>query len=355
MNIKRFVTFFTIFTFGILALPFGAGAVVEWTKYSTSSVLPTGGSGAWDEKAIERPMVIKDGVTYKMWYYGKNTSDQWRLGYATSSDGTTWSKYGSNPVLTPGGAGAWDSNHVGAAWVIQESSSSYKMWYTGTDQTNDDEDAQIGYATSSDGITWNKYGSNPVLTYGGTNDWDGDGIGWPTVIKDGSTYKMWYDGFNDTQGTIGIGHATSTDGIFWTKHSDGSGSDPYANSDPVIEKGPTGQWTDEGPFTASVIKEDSLYRMWFSGEQSTGSDSIERIGYAYSMDGINWRTYQGNPIIFEGGTGDFDETGVLDAMVLKDGDTYKMWYVGDDGSTRGLGPPNGPLGSLHGDLVDDSS
>jgi hypothetical protein len=78
-----------------------------------------------------------------------------------------------------------------------------------------------------------------------------------------------------------------------------------------------------------VIKEDSIYRMWYNSYPG-GADDHDRIGYVYSLDGIHWRKYDGNPVIMEGDTAtdDFDENGAIDPMVLKDGNTYKMWYAG---------------------------
>ncbi|RLC73904.1 MAG: hypothetical protein DRI61_17600, partial [Chloroflexi bacterium] len=77
--------------------------------------------------------------------------------------------------------------------------------------------------------------------------------------------------------------------------------------------------------------EGSIYRMWYDGEQEIGDQGEElvRIGYAYSLDGILWTKYIGNPVIFNGGPGDFDEQSALDPMVIKDGNTYKMWYSGE--------------------------
>ncbi|MCP4668467.1 MAG: hypothetical protein GY849_19150, partial [Deltaproteobacteria bacterium] len=231
MKIKKPAIMVLLLAFGALALPFGANAVVDWTKYASNPVLTPGGAGTWDEEDLDRPALIKDGATYKMWYVGGNNTVE-QIGYATSADGINWTKYGSNPVLTPSGAG-WDSTNVGYCWVIKDGAT-YKMWYSGSDNTIDpEEDSQIGYATSSDGVTWVKHGSNPVLPKGGANDWDGDTVQWPSVIKDGGTYKMWYAAWNDAQGTDAIGYATSTDGITWTKYNDPSTTtNPYANSDP---------------------------------------------------------------------------------------------------------------------------
>ena len=330
MKIKKLSILFIIFTFVILAYPFTANAVVNWTKDANNPVLPRGGSGAWDEEEIESPVVIKDGATYEMWYDGGSVSGDhtyYQIGYATSSDGTDWTKDGSNPVLPPSESG-WDSKHVGLPWVIKQDSS-YKMWYTGSNADDPEAYAEIGYATSDDGITWSKYGSTAVLPKGGTNDWDATGVMDATVIYDeaSTTYKMWYVGYSASN--QGIGYATSPDGVVWTKYNNpDTTSDPYINSDPVINLGPGGSWKDDGVFSPTVIKEDGIYRMWYDADQENGASTI---GYAHSIDGINWREYNGNPVIMQGDTAtdDFDENSAFSPMVLKDGNTYKMWYAGD--------------------------
>jgi predicted GH43/DUF377 family glycosyl hydrolase len=341
MKIKKLSILFIIFAVTILTQPFTANAVVEWEKYDNNPVLQTGDTGAWDEAAVESPAVVKDNDTYRMWYMGKNSSGSWQIGYATSLDGTGWTRSGSNPVLQPR-ADKWDSAHVQAPWVIMEGSADYKIWYTGTDNANDEVNNQIGYATSSDGITWSGRLDSPVLLKGGANDWDAGGVYAATVIREGSTYEMWYVGKSNC-GTwpcdTAIGYATSSDGITWAKYNDpDTDTDPYANSDPVINLGPDGSWDGDFICFPTVIKEGSIYRMWYDGEESETPVGGETIGYAYSMDGINWKKYDGNPVIMEGGAGDFDEDGALHSMVVKDGNTYKMWYAGDEyGGTTQIG------------------
>ncbi|MCP4555925.1 MAG: hypothetical protein GY836_10905, partial [Herbaspirillum sp.] len=148
------------------------------------------------------------------------------------------------------------------------------------------------------------------------------------------TYKMWYAAWNDAQGTDAIGYATSTDGITWTKYNDPSTTtNPYANSDPVLTPGSPGAWDEDAVGDPSVIKENGTYHMWFFGE---GPGYSERIGYASSTDGINWTKYAGNPVLSEGGTGAFDDSDVWGPMVINDpGNTYKMWYAGEDSSENG--------------------
>jgi hypothetical protein len=347
MKSKKISILLITLAFGILSLPFSASAVVDWTKDDANNpVLLPGGSGAWDEKWIQRPMIIKDGSPYKMWYTGgwpEETGTTAYIGYATSGDGiTNWQKYNSgiSPVLSPSPSG-WDSANVAFCWVIKMESGDtpYKMWYSGNDNSGGPNNMQIGYATSTDGIIWIKGHSgvtDPVLEYGsGVSDWDANGVGVPTVIYDESAttpYKMWYIGFNETPETAGIGYAESQDGINWVKYDDpdtdgASGDTPYANSDPVITAGPVGAWDHSWPCSPCVIKEDSIYRMWYNAYPK--DDDHDRIGYAYSLDGIHWRRYDGNPVIMQGGLSAFDEYGAMDPMVLKDGNTtYKMWYMG---------------------------
>jgi hypothetical protein len=334
MKIKKSAILVTIFALAILSLPFQAGAVVNWTKDAANPVYERGdGASGWDNGEVERPMVIKDGSNYYMWYTGRGSGTTNYIGRTTSTDGINWTSGAS--VFWPSGSG-WDSANVGYCWVIK-SGTSYYMWYTGNDVPDEEENWQIGLATSYDGINWTRSGTSPVLEYGsGVSDWDRDVVGAPTVIYDtsGSSpyYKMWYVGFNDTIESEAIGYAESQDGINWTKHFDsGTSNNPnFANSTPVIFGGNQGAW-DQWPFSPSVIKEGSVYRMWYDGETEIGDqgDEFVRIGYAYSLDGIHWTKYIGSPVILAGSPGDFDDPNALDPMVMKDGNTYKMWYVGE--------------------------
>ena len=87
------------------------------------------------------------------------------------------------------------------------------MWYTGTElfvqQT-------IGYATSPDGITWTKFNGNPLFDGSFTNprSWTDDFLG-PTVVYDGEQYSMWFSGFPPGFPFPGrIGYATSSVATF---------------------------------------------------------------------------------------------------------------------------------------------
>ena len=91
-----------------------------WIKYTGNPVVVTGTVGSWDAGFVGDPTVISDGTTYKMWYHGGDASYSiFSIGYATSTNGITWTKYAANPVLT-GTAGSWDANIVAGADVVFE-------------------------------------------------------------------------------------------------------------------------------------------------------------------------------------------------------------------------------------------
>ncbi len=80
-----------------------------------------------------------------------------------------WEKHPDNPVLTPGSPGEWDEDCISPSSVIYYDST-YHMWYTSG--RFDTIPHRIGHATSPDGITWTKDTNNPVLDVGPEGDWD---------------------------------------------------------------------------------------------------------------------------------------------------------------------------------------
>ena len=206
---------------------------IVWTKDTGNPVLQ-GTNEAWDRYGVGAPSIIKDDSGYKMWYTGfgidyssllglltaQNIDDiadsilgsaGVSIGYATSSDGTNWTKDTGNPVLRKGSSAAWDEFGAGFSSVIKNGSN-YEMWYTGARVVPDTllgffrqsinlENAlitganfAIGHATSTNGISWTKDTSNPVVSKGSGAVWDKYGVGAASVIKKGANFEMWYTG-----------------------------------------------------------------------------------------------------------------------------------------------------------------
>ena len=66
----------------------------------------------------------------------------------------------ANPVFTAGGEGKWDVKIRERGWILRDGDN-WRMWYTGYDGTRAGI-RLLGYATSKDGLTWNRFPDNPI-------------------------------------------------------------------------------------------------------------------------------------------------------------------------------------------------
>ncbi|UCG68184.1 MAG: hypothetical protein JSV09_10200 [Thermoplasmata archaeon] len=287
-----------------------------WIKYPLNPVLDVGAFGSWEENYVWAPSVLYNGTAYQMWYTGDDVATYGRIGYATSPDGVTWTKYGGNPVLDLGPPDSWDDANLDYVAVLFNGTG-YQMWYSGDDGLI----INIGYATSPDGITWTKYPSNPVLTIGISGSWDDYSVWQPTVVFDGLTFHMWYLGTDGS--TNRIGYATSPDGIVWTKNP----------ANPVFVQGTPGSWDGNGISAPEVFYDGMMFFMWYSGDDGFK----ERTGYATSTDGISWMRSSANPVLDVGTPGSWDDDWAAFPSIVYNGTRYQMWYTGYDGSTRRIG------------------
>ena len=247
---------------------------VTWTKLGTP-VLTPGAPGAWDENSVGGPSVFYDSATgtYALYYNGEDAMGVFRLGLATSTDGVIFIKSPANPILSEGPPGAWDEGAVAYA-SVRKDGLTFKMWYTAVDVFSPLGTVQIGYATSPDGVNWTKYVGNPVLSPN-TGSFDALGVGFPTVIEDGSpTFRMIYTGNLSVAGMVptALGYAVSLDGgITWAKYRDGFGV-PV----PILDVGVPGAW-DDGAIFNSTWESIVPSEIWYQAEGSSGGS---QIGYA---------------------------------------------------------------------------
>jgi len=280
----------------------------QWIKYPGNPVLgPT--SDGWDSDFTTSPVVLYDGAVYRMWYVGGHATAI-GIGYANSSDGITWKKY-PNAVLLPGPPGSWDSSRVTIGSVLWNGTL-FLMAYRGENPTAFTNGA-IGVAASKDGISWTKYTSNPVMTPGGLDAVMGE----PYAIRWQTAYNMWYAAKSANQPhIIRIFYATSLNGIKWTKWPTpviSPSSDPNA-------------WDSATVTSPSVVRAGSSFGLWYTGLRQNSTNP--RIGYATSTDGVNWSKTLANPILTLGLPGSWDSGGVEQPGVVIGANGYMMYYDG---------------------------
>lgn len=255
-------------------------------KYNNNPVLDVGAAGQWDDDAIARASVLWENNQFVMWYQGRDITPSVvnAIGVATSSDGTNWTKYGSNPVLSPSSPTAWDDDYVLSPAVLRQGGDENNdliMFFQGYSDSVPGN--QIGTATGTDYYTWSKSGSNPTIPLGSGGAWDDYLVGRPTAVYQGGEYKMWYYGRGAAEGQPSsdnrIGYATSSDGVTITKYA----------SNPVLTAGQAWEDADVGLSDPFVVYHDDLYWMYYH--------SNNKIGLATSSDGITWAKYAGNPVL----------------------------------------------------------
>ena len=229
--------------------------------------------------------------------------------FAETEEG--WEQYTCVPVFSniDPGAGSWERNSIGDFDIVQREifgAPFYQMWYSasaGTTANGDD----IGYALSMDGVDWQRHPYNPVLRRGtnaGSFDRDGASVGCAAFDGDSGVFHLWYTGSNS--GGIGttFGHATSPDGIHWSKNLLNP-IDVFRNTNSPLSR----------VWGCDALYEDGLFHFWVGGiawEDNLQSISAKyNIGYLSTTDGA---TFEGDgDVVLEHtglGTDFFDAEGV---------------------------------------------
>jgi predicted GH43/DUF377 family glycosyl hydrolase len=177
--------------------------------------------------------------------------------------------------------------------------------------------------------SWEKYAGNPVMFPGPPGAWDDHWLFSGDVLFDDTTYHMWYSSWDSVN--TRIGYATSPDGIAWTKYAD----------NPVLDNGLPGSWDESGGGRATVVYNESVYHMWYTGNNTSG---VHRLGYATSPDKIVWTKYASNPVMDVGSPGTWDDSGILYEDVIFTDSLYQLWYTGWDSTNLRIGYATSPDG-----------
>ena len=243
---------------------------IKWSK--PELVLGPNDKTDW-ENDLSRPIVIKNGDRYQMWYTGQARGKSW-IGYATSKDGKSWKRESDKPVLSA--EKPWEKVAVMCPHVVYDDKDKlYRMWYSGGEQH---EPNAIGYATSADGLKWTKHENNPVFRPDPKNDWEKERVTAAQLVRQGDWHIMFYIGFRDVDHAQ-IGIARSKDGITdWKRHA----------ANPIIRPG-QGRWDHDAVYKPYALFEGGRWLLWYNGRRG----GVEQIGLAI---------HEGEDLGFEAGT-----------------------------------------------------
>jgi hypothetical protein len=309
----------------------GQPSVPRLDHYAHNPVLEPGPPGSWDAGYVAYPKVIAAGGQFHMFYSG---GDDLRLGssaigYATSPDGLTWTKYDGNPVVTYDagyGLRAAVPAQDGDQWVLYVNVRTLPGLLGGTTVLRATAPAPTGPWT---------LGETPVIEPGPPGAWDRHRLMVGAVVPTPDGWALFYTGRVGPYTPYGIGVATSPDGLTWTKFDDPATTYHLAAvSDAVLKRGPDGRWDDYFVWMPGVVRSDAGWEMIYSGGRAGPNHTtmLYGLGYATSADGVHWQRQGETPVL----TGDAAWPGgtpwepATPAVVVADG-VYYVYFTGFPG------------------------
>lgn len=213
-----------------------------------------------------------------------------------------WTDYFGNPLVSGS-----DEYPNAMHSVVFSDKNLYGMYFSGHSGLG----ADVYLTMSFDGLSWENYGEDPVLRRGETGSWDDRNVGAGPIIKKDNKYFMYYNGRSTAEYVSSawhIGLAISNNGIEWEKYST-----------PLIS-GSINSW-DLKIAVSDVKIINGTYYMYYTGKTELND---HRIGLAISSDGINWKKYEGNPIIQP--SRNWEGSGIYYASIIKENNKFKMVY-----------------------------
>jgi predicted GH43/DUF377 family glycosyl hydrolase len=213
----------------------------------------------------------------------------------------------------------------------------------------------------------------PVIARGAAGEFDARDALNPSVVPGGAAgpYLNFYSGFDGRAWHTGL--ATSADGLAWRKQGRVLSPDPATwessyiaanghalrhageiyywyqagpketpriglarSSDgrswrrldgPVLEGGPRSSWDERAVGDPYVIRIGDAFYLYYLGQDRARR---QRLGVARSTDGVEWRKLRTNPVLELGGAGAFDEVGLGEPAVWRARGFYWMLYTGRD-------------------------
>ncbi len=163
--------------------------------------------GTWETRIVPQS-ISPDGTV--LYYDGARLSDL-RFGALLLQDDGSWRSYddpatddATDPVFQPDPeANLWDSGNV-ASPLVFATDSGFEALYAGfwKGKTSKDKWAWLGYATSSDGIEWDRYQANPAVELTSETGWL-----WLSAVKVDGVYYLYYA---ISAGSDGIGLITGS-------------------------------------------------------------------------------------------------------------------------------------------------
>lgn len=206
----------------------------------------------------------------------------------------SWEPSPQGPVFAGEGKNGWDAKIRERGWIARDRNL-YHLWYTGYNEALS-PDRYLGHATSPDGLTWTRDPANPIHK----TSWVEDVC---LVKKDGVSY-LFAEGKNDRAHMM-----TSADGIHWEDR----GTLDVRNTE--------GRPITPGPFgTPTVVIENGIWHLFYErGDRG--------VWLATSPDAKIWTNVSDEPVLKMGPEPYDKEAVAVDQIIKRDGVFYAFYHA----------------------------
>lgn len=239
-------------------------ALVKFKPLIHEPIFAGTGTQTWDEQIRERGYIIKEKDGYHMWYTGYSKNDPIKhLGYATSVDGLKWNRHPANPINPK----QW----IEDVFVLKKGKS-YYMFAEGKGDTTH-------LLVSTNKTTWKALGNLRVKKTNGQFI-DKGAFGTPSVIEVKGTYYLFYE-----RDDLGIWLAKSSNLIDWINVQD----------QPVLTMGPESYDLYGVAMNQVIYYQGYYYGYYHATAYKDWREWSSNI--AVSKDLIHWTKYPQNPIV----------------------------------------------------------
>ena len=234
------------------------------------------------------------------------------------------------PILDFGDPGTFDQFGVMAATVLQHQDEVW-LYYVGWERClGVPYNHSIGLAVSRDGgVEFERFGQGPIVTRASNEPFIQNS---PFVTKIANVFHMWYSTGTRWIAHAGafesiyvIVHATSVDGIHWSRNG-------IPCVSPIVE--------DEVQTNPCVVTIGDRHHMWFCYRRGTdfrNADRGYRIGYAWSDDLVLWHRDDALGELLPAAGDEWDSQMVCYPCVVSVDDEVFMFYSGNCFGRDGFG------------------
>lgn len=301
-----------------------------WSKKGL--IFNVDGKNIWNKSHAQVPVVdlLEDRI--RVYYATRNSLGKSNVSYVELEKNNPRNIIHKHigTLLNLGNVGTFDDSGIMPSSILNVGDKKYLYYIGWTTRGTVPFQNAIGLAISEDGgKEFYKFLEGPIITI---NHLEPYFSGTSFVMYDNNIFKMWYlscikwEQYNGKYEPIyNIKYAESLDGIEWKQ----TGKVAIELID------------DEGGLvSAAVVKEDGIFKMWFGKRKKSdyrlNRENSYRIGYAESLNGIDWvrRDIEAGIDISKSG---WDSEMISYPYVVRNNGELLMFYNGNGFGKSGFG------------------